>query len=150
MNMMIEYPNAGITIDDTLEEATRKASEYLAAQPAETGFPSGIPTSYKEWQLAGSPGTYEEWLKSKESGILSQAKLNRFAAAGVPESVATQIQIALNRGATLEQIRQELAKIFGKEKGYGYLDRFMEVYERPSEIEKMLGVMGGFKWDLTE
>ena len=34
-----------------------------------SGWATGTPTSYKEWQLAGSPGNYEEWVnKTKDNG----------------------------------------------------------------------------------
>lgn len=40
------------------EDANRKMS--IASAGAVT---QGAPTSYKEWELAGKPGTYEQWLK---------------------------------------------------------------------------------------
>jgi len=97
-----------------------------------SSWPTGTPTSYKEWQLAGGEAgtgmSYAEWVK-RESSVVSQSQLNKFAAAGVPVAVAEQIQLRLNEGYTLEEIRQELAQAFGKEKGYSYLDRFMDVVE---------------------
>jgi hypothetical protein len=66
MELSVNYPNAGITINDSYNEALAKTSRFEATQPGET-WAEGTPTSYKEWQLAGSPGTYQEWLK-KETG----------------------------------------------------------------------------------
>ena len=38
MNLMLQYPEAGITLEDTVEEATEKASKWQAAQPAEAEY----------------------------------------------------------------------------------------------------------------
>jgi len=71
MNMMLQYPKAGIKLTDTVEEATVKASAWSGTQ-IET-WATGTPTSYKEWQLAGSPGTFEEWKKGVTTGTTGQA-----------------------------------------------------------------------------
>ena len=52
---------AGINPNDTRQQAQAKFARWSGQQ---TGtWAEGTPTSYKEWQLAGSPGTFEEWKK---------------------------------------------------------------------------------------
>jgi len=72
MSMMLQYPKAGITAQDTLQEASAKASAWSGEQTSEGVWAEGTPTSYKEWQLAGSPGTFEEWKKGETGGIDSK------------------------------------------------------------------------------
>ena len=62
--------------------------------------------------------------------MLSQAVLNKLAVAGVPEEVAVFIQGSLNNGIELEPIRRKLAEEFGRDVGYGYLDRFMQAQQK--------------------
>jgi len=62
MDLSLKYPKAGITINDTLEEATKKASEWSGAQPAET-------TS----QIIGSAETgYFNIIRDAQGNIISQ------------------------------------------------------------------------------
>ena len=46
--------------------------QLIATAPKETENP----TSYKEWQLAGSPGTYQEWVTSKGGTAQNIVKIN--------------------------------------------------------------------------
>ena len=55
-----------ININDTLQEANDKYTKWLSTQTSGDIWATGTPTSYKEWQLAGSPGTYQEWVKDKD------------------------------------------------------------------------------------
>lgn len=62
-----------------IEEA-KKTGEYGVYRPKEPKEPT-YPTSYREWELAGKPGTYEKWLEKKEetpteAGQLAEAKTN--------------------------------------------------------------------------
>jgi len=41
MNLMLQYPNAGITINDTIDSATSKASGWAGTQPITTDVPTG-------------------------------------------------------------------------------------------------------------
>ena len=61
--------------------------------------------------------------------ILSQDKINKLAAAGIPEIVSKDIQASLNAGFGLETIRRHLAGQFGQDQGYKYLDSFMGIVQ---------------------
>ena len=67
----------------------------------------------------------------EEKRVISQEKLNELANAGVPNDVALWVQGSINNGVDLEVIRRKLAETLGREKGYGYLDRFGEVMKFP-------------------
>ena len=49
-------------------DPTTGQTSMIYQQPEEEAdvWPTGTPTSYKEWQLAGSPGTYESWVADEE------------------------------------------------------------------------------------
>ncbi|MDD5220148.1 MAG: hypothetical protein PHV11_06260 [Candidatus Bipolaricaulis sp.] len=91
-NLMLQYPNSGIKIGDTLDEATQKASQWAGAQPEpgeirevsgvgvvkikadgtyEVIVPEGdTPTQYtKEWEeaggLEGTGMTKSDWIKHR-------------------------------------------------------------------------------------
>ena len=57
------------------EDANRKAV-------AAGGVTAGAPTSYKEWELAGKPGTYEQWLKDSnvKAPTVAQQTVAEYAA----------------------------------------------------------------------
>lgn len=42
--------------------------DYVKAKNQATSSSSSTPTSYKEWQLSGSPGTYADWVNKTGSG----------------------------------------------------------------------------------
>ena len=94
------------------------------------------PTSYREWQLAGSPGEYSEWLKIRKStsSPLNSGQLNALSIKGIPEDFATETALLIRQG------------------GYGVEDfaledqewvmEIMKVMEPPSactEVERILG-----------
>lgn len=125
-------------------------------------WPKGVSESYKDWVLMGKPGAekwgeeeaYRRYLeelrkekkKKKETKVkevLSQSTLNRLAIAGVPKDVALGIQGDLLAGYSLEAIRTNLASQFGKEKGFGYLDRFMEVMEEKGKTSDLFRILFG-------
>lgn len=60
---------------------------------------------------------------------LSSAQLQKLSVGGVPNAVAQAIQKNLNAGNDLETIRQGLAKQFGRDIGFGYLDKFMSTIQ---------------------
>lgn len=70
--LMLEYPTANIKIGDTLQEATEKAGRVSP----ETEY--ALPTSYKEWELAGkSEGTgktYAEWISQGGTKLTTAMK----------------------------------------------------------------------------
>jgi hypothetical protein len=96
---------ADIRLGLSLESATR--AEEAANRAAET---------YKQNQL----GIYK----------ISSSKINNYVKAGVPVPVANDIYQSLQLGMTLEEIRQGLASLYGRDIGYAYLDKFMPVFER--------------------
>ena len=54
-NLMLQYPSAGITMNDTIGRATAKASAWAGAQPTTTGAPTVIGTEaagYQQWNAA--------------------------------------------------------------------------------------------------
>ena len=59
--------------------------------------------------------------------LISQATLNKLAAAGVPEVVALDIQRSLNSGILDPTIRAHLIKQVGEQKGNSYMDEFLSV-----------------------
>ena len=123
---------AGITFDDTLEEAQIKAgslstdeAELLSVAEAKSlGVPYGT-TQAQAIAMGITPaGT---------TGVLTDTNLNKLARAGVPSDIAEKIQIALNEGATLEEVRTALAEVYGRDQGFNYLDRFMQTYEKADD-----------------
>jgi len=72
------------------------------------------PTSYKEWQLAGQPGTYEDWLGKKDSVGLtfSSNDIERIMTTGLSESDINLIQKDINEfgwDAVKERLSSEQA-----------------------------------------
>jgi len=85
-NLMLNYPKAGIIMNDSYSDAVAKATAWSGSQVTAdetTGWVTGTPTSYKEWQLAGSPGEYQDWvqsgktIKSPTSGASFSTRLNQ-------------------------------------------------------------------------
>ena len=145
-NMMIDSKGqAGITINDTLEEATRKYNEWQQEQPGEerwqivsrggqiyrvspdtgamekvgeipggeTGL-EGMPTSFKEWQLAGGAEgtgqTYSQWLQqTKGTDELTknqQLTIDRMFISSANKEDGTINNILDTKGVTLSQVSQ--------------------------------------------
>ena len=63
--------------------------------------------------------------EKEEKAFLSSSDYKALILKGVPKVVADAIAIALSEGRSLEQIRLGLAKIYGRDIGYKYLDIFM-------------------------
>lgn len=55
------------------------AGNLIASGPAKEASQEPSPTSYREWELAGKPGTYADWLKSAKAPTADQAKVATFA-----------------------------------------------------------------------
>lgn len=73
---------------------------------------------------------------AEKKSFLSNEDYKSLTAIGVPKVVADAIMIALNEGQDLEPIRLGLAEIYGKDKGYRYLDLFMPyIQERYGKAE---------------
>ncbi|MEA2036402.1 MAG: hypothetical protein U9O94_02760 [Nanoarchaeota archaeon] len=69
-NLMLQYPNAGISLGDTYDEAVSKASRWSGAQPTTTGAPTVIgteKTGYKQWDA--TTGT---WISIEGMGGISE------------------------------------------------------------------------------
>ena len=62
-----EYESGGRLIRDTINTQTGEIINREDLGPIEKGGYTP-PTSYKEWELSGKPGTFEEWLKKEEPG----------------------------------------------------------------------------------
>jgi len=115
---------AGKNWPTSIEEALSVVSQYKTGATAL--WPTGAPTSYKEWQLAGSPGTFEEWLKSQTTTI-TQSVLNKLAASGVPNDIAIDIQGYYNAGNTDKEILKGMIAQFGEEKAVSYMNAYSNV-----------------------
>jgi len=87
------------------DEMMNMYGEKMAAV-AGAGWATGTPTSYKEWQLAGSPGTYESWVKDKTENITVGSVL------GLDESTAKRFESDLE-----EEIDRAYSGGYGE--GYG-------------------------------
>ena len=59
------------------------------------------------------------------SGQLTKGVADKVAAQGVPPSVVELINKSILEGATLEEVRQALAQGYGRDVGFGYLDKYM-------------------------
>lgn len=57
MNLMLEYPRAGIRLEDTIEEATKKASEWSAVQVEEVAETAETALEKEYEYLGGKRGT---------------------------------------------------------------------------------------------
>jgi len=68
-DLILKYPSAGITFDDSLEEATRKASEWIRTQPEDTKE-SSYKELYNEVVANGYEGSYLDFLR--ERGVLGE------------------------------------------------------------------------------
>ena len=68
-----------ITVVDTVfywDPVTKKLVEV--GQGKRTPSPSDTPSSYREWTLAGKPGTYAEWVKKGGSNTASAEEVKQF------------------------------------------------------------------------
>lgn len=82
INLATKYPDAGITMADSAETAAGKVAKNSAlyAKEVSSSAAGADPTSYREWQLAGSPGTYLQFLKDR--GVPAQATADQNRNAG--------------------------------------------------------------------
>ena len=110
MNLMIKYPGAGISVNDTPEEAATKVKSYEVTNPA-------TPKSQTE---------------------LTPSILRKALAYQIPQDVTEGVWNDLQNGFTLEQIRQNLAKQFGRDKGYSYLDTLMPIFQGTTKTESVI------------
>jgi len=86
-DLMLNYPSAGITLEDTVDSATQKATRWGATNPTTS---TNTPASYDEFVLAGGEKgmgmSYADWLKggskisaNQEEAITTEmANLNTF------------------------------------------------------------------------
>lgn len=75
--------------------------DYVKAKDQATASSSSTPTSYKEWQLSGSPGTYADWVKTSSGKAPTAAQ---FSAAGFANRVA-------DTSSTLDNLANEFSKV---------------------------------------
>ena len=159
-SLALEYPGV-VTTDMTFDEALDAISKMphipdwelrtvgrdlyqVDPQTGETRLlargAEATPTSYREWQLAGSPGEYSEWLKTRTTkDAFSSTSINNLAAQGIPEEESLAIAAAIRRGDDLnpfgdltqedmdkiEKVREEMRK----NEGFAELvEKFLENY----------------------
>lgn len=102
------------------------------------------PQSYREWQLAGSPGSYGDWLAQESvPDPLSRSQLNRLSTqtdelSSVPQEIALEYARKLRRGETIQveegskehqwaiRVRDEMAGDYDTSEE---LDRFLRMIE---------------------
>ena len=112
LNLKLQYPEAGIGVDDSLDEATQKVEDYLKSiPPAEEEVlpPERWPTSYREWVLAGSPGSYEEWLRKEE---MPESEVKNAIISKINSAVD---QYRLNPEGFRERFIESLVRTYGEE-----------------------------------
>jgi len=81
---------------------------------------------------------YEKAIKylypeKEEKTFLSTSDYRNLAAMEIPKEVADAIAIALSEGNDLESIRRGLAEVYGREKGYSYLDKMMPYLQKKKD-----------------
>lgn len=138
-NLWIDAGNKGVylnfndMLNMTKDEATDMYAKAVSATGGEAGWATGTPTSYKEWQLAGSPGEYEDWVnKSSVSlptiyGLTKKQTEDVLFSPSVPSWFSNQMtNLYQSSNATRDQ---------------GEWDKYKkEVVEKNKEIRQELGV----------
>lgn len=103
----------------TLSEGQMRydANGNLIASGGAKSDTSNAPTSYKEWQLAGSPGTYADWVKTSSGKAPTAAQ---FSAAGFANRVA-------DTSSTFDNLANEFSKVTAVG---GFLPNFLKSENR--------------------
>ena len=104
------------------DESARRASE--AEERADIRLDLSLASAQRaEESAARSAQRFEE----EQTGVrkLSSTVINKALVSGVPTNVSDEIYGYLQQGLQLDQIRPLLEQKYGREKGYGYLDKFM-------------------------
>ena len=107
------------------ESAARSAA---AEERAETRLDLSLESAQRaEEAAARSAANFEE----EQSGTykISSSKINKYINAGIPSAVANDIYQSLQLGMQLDEIRPALERLYGRDKGYAYLDKFMPIFE---------------------
>lgn len=106
-----DYAGAGVTINDTLDQANAKIAKYVTspayltrqAQLSQKTYEP--PSSYQEWVLAGKPGTYADFIKKGDDKLLSTSDAEKL---GVPYGTTQQEAIAnISFKNSLDQLKKE-------------------------------------------
>jgi hypothetical protein len=108
------------------EESARRSSE--AEERADIRLDLSLASAQRaEESAARSAQRFEE----EQTGVykLSSSKINNYVKAGIPSAVANDIYQSLQLGMTLEEVRQGLSSLYGRDVGYAYLDKFMPIFE---------------------
>jgi hypothetical protein len=142
-NLMLQYPNAGIQIGDTLQEATQKASQWSATQPGETKAPEIIgsaDTGYFQWNSStgkweptgvGGGGTTET---TNIEGFFNNEEIARLKSVGLNEDEYTSITKLIMAGIELDVIREKF-------RAEGIDPAILDLYDRAVGIEKVRSSM---------
>ena len=117
---------------------------YWKEAEAETGWATGTPTSYKEWQLAGSPGTYEEFLAMGE-GIEGLSVSQKELLAGLVQQIPTYP--SKEEALSDAENNQASISIQAGQSGYNKLIEEINKYPfQPAEVPtEGSGIFGGIK-----
>lgn len=136
LNLMQTYPDAGISLKDSIETANLKItskSKIYKDKIATTGGRStsgngtAPPTPIDKNKLNGILAGIRLPLTTADSrGAMTQSALNKVVSKGVPLNVAQGIWANIVAGNSLEEIRSGLAGQVGRDLGFGYLDKFMQ------------------------
>lgn len=76
----------------------------------------------------------ERYKEEEGADIISQATLNKLAAAGIPTDVATDIQSYLNEGFDYKTILNAMIDSMGKEKAVDYMKSYYSVMSRQGTL----------------
>ena len=139
LDQIQKYPDAGIQLTDTLEEANRKIAanskiyqqQTRLATPTSTSTTISPTTNYRDVLYnVGLPVNV-----ATTSGELTKGNLDKLVNAGLPQDTAQGIYDAIIQGYTLEEIRQYL-----RDNGVDpvILDTFMQTLQ---------GITGGDELD---
>jgi len=144
-NLMLQYPNAGITLDDTIDEATRKASEWSAVQP--TGVKAPVTRMID--------GVLHEWDSTTGTWTPSEIVTPPPGEITAPPNYIASFREYRNKGWTREQVENAWISQYneGKPAGTQIKDRnemnknFPEIKAALDEVYRPLtpGTMEIFK-----
>ena len=132
MEWKMKYPNSGILLADTVEEATLKIEDQLRGQvdllsvseAKSLGVPYG--TTRQDAMGLTPEGTTD---------IISQATLNKMGAAGVPNDVALTMQQDVNSGVSWDDIYNGMSATYGNVKAGQYIDKFRKIMAEQGTIQ---------------
>ena len=134
------------------KELMRYYPEWIKAHAPKEEKPQLKQLKNGEWAWIYPSGkvvkTGEIGKTAEEKTFLSSADYKELSLKGIPKNVADAISLALQAGDDLETMRTDLAKFFGKDKGYKYLDEFIVWLKGAVKRGTYLGQLGE-KWGIA-